>query len=207
MRPCEGAAAEYDDSYGARGRGIVDAHVTTTRFFLDGHFRDDGNAHARADHAEQAAELAAFENNLRMEAGAIAGRHGGISKTVAVTQKKERFGAKVLERKRAMLCQLVSRGKCREKRFVEQGKCLELVAANGKSEDGEIDFPSAELIEEHRSDVLDDGEAHLRKLARESHEVLRKKIRRHGRNNTDGHGATKRVFLFGNITAGGFQLA
>jgi hypothetical protein len=40
---------------------VSDAHITATRMFLDGHLRHDGNAHACADHAENAAELAAFE--------------------------------------------------------------------------------------------------------------------------------------------------
>ena len=62
----EGAATEDDGADGAGSFGVGDAHVAAGRFFVDGHFGDDGYAHACADHAEETAELAALENNLRM---------------------------------------------------------------------------------------------------------------------------------------------
>jgi len=96
----ERAATEEDDADGAKGSIIGDADKAAKRLFLDGHFGNDGNAHAGANHAEKAAELAAFENDLRMETRAVAGSNGGIAETVAVAQEKERFGAKVFERKR-----------------------------------------------------------------------------------------------------------
>ena len=76
---------------------IGDADIAALRLFLDGHFRNDGNAHARADHTEKTAELAAFENDLRMETRAVAGGNGGIAEAVAIAQEQERFGAKVFE--------------------------------------------------------------------------------------------------------------
>jgi hypothetical protein len=79
---------------------IGDADIAAKKLLLDSHFRNDGNAHACADHAEQAAELAAFENNLRMETRAVTGSNGGIAETVAVAQEQERLGAEVFERKR-----------------------------------------------------------------------------------------------------------
>ncbi len=86
MRAGQRAAAEDDGTNSANSLFIGDPHVAALRFFLDGHFRDDGNSHAGADHAEQAAELATFENDLRMQTRAIAGGNGGIAETVAVTQ-------------------------------------------------------------------------------------------------------------------------
>ena len=94
------AAAKDDGADGANRLVIGDADIAALRLFLDGHFGNDGNAHTRADHAEKAAELAAFESNLRMETRAAAGGNGGIAETVAVAQEQERFGAKVFERKR-----------------------------------------------------------------------------------------------------------
>jgi len=96
----ERTATKDNGADGANSLVIGDADVAAWRFFLDGHFGNDGNAHAGSDHAEKTAELSAFENNLRMEARAVAGGNGGIAETVAVAQKQERFGAKVFERKR-----------------------------------------------------------------------------------------------------------
>src|SRR5882762_6324578 len=100
VRAGERAAAKEDGADGANRLVIRNADVVAWRFFLDGHFGNDGNAHAGADHAEKTAELPAFKNDLRMEARAVAGRNGGIAETVAVAQEQERFGAKVFERKR-----------------------------------------------------------------------------------------------------------
>src|SRR5256885_16904057 len=77
VRPGERAAAKEDGADGANRLVIRNADVSAWRFFLDGHFGNDGNAHARADHAEKAAELAAFENDLRVETRAVAGGNGG----------------------------------------------------------------------------------------------------------------------------------
>src|SRR5256885_11573583 len=77
VRPGERAAAKEDGADGANRLVIRNADVSAWRFFLDGHFGNDGNAHARADHAEKAAELAAFENDLRVETRAGAGGNSG----------------------------------------------------------------------------------------------------------------------------------
>ncbi len=100
VRTGERAAAKDNCADGAHGLLIGDPDVAALRFFLDGHFGNDGNPHARADHAEKAAELAAFENDLRMETRAVASGNGSIAETVAVTQEKERFGAEIFESKR-----------------------------------------------------------------------------------------------------------
>jgi len=113
----EGTAAEDGGADGA-GRLVVGyANVAALRFFLDGHFGDDGNAHARANHTEQAAELAALENDLRMETRAIAGGNGGVTETVAVTQEQERFRAEILEGKRRARVELMFFGERGEEPF------------------------------------------------------------------------------------------
>jgi len=99
LRARQGPAAEDDGANGANGLFIGDAHVAALRFFLDGHFRDDGNSHSRADHAEKTAELAALENDLGMQTRAIAGGHGRIAETVTIAQEQKRLGAEILERK------------------------------------------------------------------------------------------------------------
>ena len=101
MQTRERAPAQHHRADGTDGFVVSDAHVTATRMFLDSHLGHDGNAHACPDHAENAAELAAFENDLRMESRTIAGCHSGITKAVTVAQKQEWLLAQILERERA----------------------------------------------------------------------------------------------------------
>ena len=110
VRAGERAAAKEDGADGANRLVIRNADVSAWRFFLDGHFGNDGNAHARADHAEKAAELAAFENDLRVETRAVAGGNGGIAETMAVAQEQERLGSKIFEGKRRARVELVFLG-------------------------------------------------------------------------------------------------
>ena len=95
----EGTTAENYGADGAGSFGVGDAHVAAERFFVDGHFRNDGDAHACADHAEETAELAALENNLRVKTSAVASGDGGVSKAMAIAEEEERFGAKIFKRK------------------------------------------------------------------------------------------------------------
>ena len=87
MRAGQRPAAKDDRADGAGSLLIGDVNVTAWRFSLDGHFGNDGNSHACAYHAEQTAELAAFENDLGMQSRAIAGGDGGVSEAMAVTQQ------------------------------------------------------------------------------------------------------------------------
>jgi len=101
VRASERAATEDNGADGAGSLRVGDAHVAAGRRFVDGHFGNDGYAHACADHAEETAELAAFEDNLWMKTGAIAGGDGGVTKAVAVAEEEERFGAQIFQRKSA----------------------------------------------------------------------------------------------------------
>src|ERR1700694_6185557 len=129
------ATAKDDSADGANRLVIGDADIAALRLFLDGHFRNDGNAHARADHAEKTAELAAFKNELRMETRAIAGSNGGIAETVAVAQEQERFGAKVFEGKRRARVEFVFFGERGEEPLGQERKRIEFVATDGKRQD------------------------------------------------------------------------
>jgi len=111
----ERTAAKDDGADGANRLVIGDADIAALRFFLDGHFGNDGNAHARTNHAEKAAELAAFENDLRMETSSVAGGNGGIAETVAVAQEQEWFGAEIFHGKRWAGAEFVFFGECGEK--------------------------------------------------------------------------------------------
>ena len=93
----EGAAAETDGADGADGVIVGETDVRAGGFFVDGHFRDDGDAHAGGDHAEQAAELSAFEGDLRMEARAIACGQRVFAEAVAVAEKKKGLIAQIFQ--------------------------------------------------------------------------------------------------------------
>src|SRR5260370_2501042 len=77
--------------------------------FLDGHFGNYRDAHTCADHVQQAGELAALENHLRMDVRAAAGGNGSVAKAVAITEKQKRVGAEVVQGKRAAGSELVIR--------------------------------------------------------------------------------------------------
>jgi hypothetical protein len=93
LRAGEGPAAEDNRADGAGSLLIGNVNVTACRFSLDGHFRNDRNTHSRANHAEQAAELAAFKDNLRVKTRAVAGSDSGVSEAMAIAQQQEGFGA------------------------------------------------------------------------------------------------------------------
>jgi hypothetical protein len=101
MRAGQRASAEDDCADRACRGGIVNAHEAAPRLFLNGHFRNDGNPHASAHHAQKAAELAALKNNLRVQTGPIARRNGCIAEAVAIAQEQKGLGAQVFQRKRA----------------------------------------------------------------------------------------------------------
>ena len=101
MSAGERAPSENDSADRARGGRIVNAHETASRFFVDGHFRNDGNAHACSHQAEKTAELTALKDNLRVEPRTVARGDGGIPEAVAIAQQQKRLGPKVFERERA----------------------------------------------------------------------------------------------------------
>jgi hypothetical protein len=70
---------------------VVDADEAAGGRFVDGHFRDDGDAHVRADHGEETEKVAAF-NNDAVEAGAVAGGDRSFAEAVSVAEKKKQRG-------------------------------------------------------------------------------------------------------------------
>jgi hypothetical protein len=97
VRAGERPAAEDNRADGAGSLLIGDVHETAWRFSIDGHFRNDGNAHSRANHAEQAAELTTFKHNLRVKTRSVAGSDSGVPEAMAITQQQEGFGAEVFQ--------------------------------------------------------------------------------------------------------------
>ena len=69
----EGASPEENRADRASGVRVVNADEAAGSGFVDGHFRDDGDAHVRADHREEAGKVATLKNDAGVEAGAVAG--------------------------------------------------------------------------------------------------------------------------------------
>lgn len=127
----ERAATEADSADGADGVVVGERDVGALRFFVDGHFRDDRDAHACGNHAEQAGELATFENNLGMEARAIAGGEGVFAEAVTIAEKEEGFRTEVFERDGALARERMRVGQSGEKGLRKNGKRFEFVATDG----------------------------------------------------------------------------
>ena len=80
--------------------GVGDADEAAGTGFVDSHFGDEGDAHAGANHGEEAGEVAAFKDDAWVETGAVAGGDGGIAEAVAVTEKEEWVAAEIGELQR-----------------------------------------------------------------------------------------------------------
>ena len=203
----ERTAAKDDSADCANGLFIGDADVAALSLFLDGHFRNDGNAHARSDHTEKTAELAAFENDLRMETRAVAGGNGGIAETVTVAQEQEGFGAEIFEGERLTRGEFVFLGEHSEEPFGQQRKNIEFVATDGKRQDGDVNGACSQTVEKDGCNFLDDGEPNLVEFAREGSKARREEVGGDGWNNTDGDGTADELFAFDDVAFGGFQFA
>ena len=89
----EGASAEQDGGDGAGGLRISDADEAAGFGFVHRHFGNERDTHSRANHGEQAGEMAAFEDDAGIEARAITGRDGRVAEAVAIAKKQKRLGA------------------------------------------------------------------------------------------------------------------
>ncbi len=182
----EGASPKENRADGASGVRVVDADEAAGRGFVDGHFRDDRDPHVRTDHGEETGKVAAFKNDARVEAGAVAGGNGGFAEAVSIAEEKKRVETQIGEANRGSTGEFVMFGESGEKAFGEDGEGFEVVAADGQRENGKIDGAATETVEQDGSDFLGDGELHLGKFAGEGSEKWRKEIWRDGRNHTNG---------------------
>src|SRR4029077_1573013 len=97
MDTCKRAPAGYDGADGAGSFIVGDADKAAVSALLDGHFGNNGDPHAGPNHAEDAAELPALEDDLRIDSRAVASGHGGVAKAMPVAKKQEWFFAQILE--------------------------------------------------------------------------------------------------------------
>ncbi len=183
--------------------GVRDADEAAGFGFVDGHFGDEGDSHAGTDHGEEAGEMAAFEDDAGVEAGAVAGGDGGVAETVAVAEEEEGIAAEIGELQRGAAGELVSFRQRREETFGKERVGFEFVAADREREDGEIDGAGAEAIEENWSDFLRDGEVDFWKFAGEGGEARGKPVWSDGGNGADYNRAGLGLHAFGEFVFGG----
>jgi hypothetical protein len=165
LRAGERTAAQDDGADGTRGFLICDANIAAARIFLDRHFGNDGYAHACSYHAEEAAELAALEKNLRMDASAVAGGNRRVTEAMAITQEKKGFGAEIFEGDGAAGGEFVLSRQGREETLGEQRRRVKFVAADGQGEDGDIHRTGTETFQKDGRNFFDDREPNLREFA------------------------------------------
>ena len=182
--------------------GVGDAYEAAGLGFVHGHFGDEGDAHAGADHGEKTGEMAAFEDDAGIEAGAIAGSDGGIAEAVAVAKEKEWIAAEIRELQRGAASELMSFGQCGIEALGEEGVRIEFVAADGEGEDSEIHGAGAEAIEKNRSDFFGDGEMNLWKIAGKRGEARRQPIGGDGGNRADDDRAGFGLQALGELVLG-----
>jgi hypothetical protein len=207
MSAGEGTAAQDNGADGTRGFLICDANVAAARIFLDRHFGNDGDAHACSYHAEEAAELAAFENDLWMHAGAVAGSNRRIAEAMAVTEEKKRFSAEIFERNRTAGGEFVLPGQGREQPLGEQRGSVKFVAADGKGEDGDIHRTGTEAFQKDGRYFFDDREPNLREFAREGSEPRWQEIRRNRGDHPNTKWAGNGILTLDDVATGGFEFA
>ena len=198
----QGAAAEDYGGYGAFGLGVGDADEAAGFGFVYRHFGDERDAHAGADHGEEAGEVAAFENDARVKAGAAAGGNGGVAETVAVAKEKEWITAEIGELQRWTAGEFVRFWQSGEEAFGKEGMRVEFVAANWERQDGKVDGADAKAIEKDRRDLFGDGEMNLGKFAGEVGEARSEPV---GSNSGDGaeyNGAGFRLQALGEFVLG-----
>lgn len=202
-----GAAAENDRTDGASRFSVRDGNVAAAGLFVDGHFGNQRDAHSGAYHTQQTGKLPAFEDDLWMDAGAIAGSDCVFAETMSIAKQEEGFLADVLEGDGATACQFVFLRKDGEERFGEEREGFEFVAANRKRENGDVDGAGAKAVEKDWRNFLYYAELSLREFSREVCEDAREEIRRDSGDGANGDGAADRAFLFDHVAASSFEFA
>jgi hypothetical protein len=161
-----GAAAENDRSDGASRFSVRDRNVAAAGLSVDGHFGNQRDAHSGAYHTQQAGKLSAFEDDLWVDAGTIAGSDRVFAETMPIAKQEERFLADVLEGDGATACQFVFLRKDGEERFGEEREGFEFVAANREGENGDVDGAGAEAVEQDGRNFFYYAELSLREFSR-----------------------------------------
>ncbi len=160
-----GTATENDRADGASRFRVRDGNVAAAGLFVDGHFRNQRDAYSGAYHTQQTGKLSAFENDLWVDAGTIAGSDGVFAETMPIAKQEEGFLADVFKGYGATACQFVFWRKDGEEGFGEEGEGFEFVAADRECEDGDVNGAGAEAIEKDGRNFFYYAELSLREFS------------------------------------------
>jgi len=85
----ETTSADHSGNDSARSLSVTQPHVTAANVAVNRHFRNERDADTGRNHSQQTAELAAFESDVRSNAGMRAGPDAEVAETVPVAQHDE----------------------------------------------------------------------------------------------------------------------
>jgi hypothetical protein len=203
----ERAAAENDSADRACSFVVSDSHKVAVRVLFDGHFWNNRNPHAGPNHAEDAAELAALEDDLWIDSRPVACGNGGVTEAMAVPKKQEWFLVEILQRNGAPIRECMLGRERGEQPFGEERKGVELVAAYGQRQQGDIHSTGAEALQKYGSDFFHHSDLDLGELPREQGEMRRKEIGRDGGNDADRERTADGNLALPDVALGGLEFA
>src|SRR5712692_5608395 len=105
LRAAQRSSVQGDRPDGSRGSLVPERNEAAATPLLKGHRRDNRHSQTRTHHAQNAAELAAFKNDLWLQPGAFARRHGRFAEAMTVTQQEKRIVVQISKKNGAALCQ------------------------------------------------------------------------------------------------------
>ena len=153
----ETASAEHGGHNRARSLSVAEPHVTAAYVAVNRHFRDERDTHTRRNHSQQTAELAAFEGNVRSNAGVHAGSDAEIAETVSVAQHDERFSAEIFKSERFCGRAWIVSFQHREQRLGADGEQLQILVAQWKSKNRDINGQVTQTFYQDRRRFFDDA--------------------------------------------------
>src|SRR5260370_986885 len=91
LRGAERSCVKGDRADGACGTLVPERNEAAATPFLKGHRRNNRHSETRAHHTQDAAELAAFKNDLWLKPSAFARRHSRFAEAMTITEQEKRI--------------------------------------------------------------------------------------------------------------------
>lgn len=123
-----------------------------------GHLGDDADAEAGGDEGEDARELIAFEDGVKVGLRARAGSEDVVAEAMAMAEQEEAFLANVLEVGSGRFGEAVAAGDGEKQGFAEEFAGDDVLGADGEGDDGEIEVAGLEAFDETGGDVFREAE-------------------------------------------------
>src|SRR5216683_870065 len=91
LRAAQRSSVQGDRPGGSRGTLVPERNEAAATPFLKGHRRNNRHSETRAHHTQDAAELAAFKNDLWLKPSAFARRHRRFAEAMTITEQEKRI--------------------------------------------------------------------------------------------------------------------